>query len=212
MNTDLIYQKVFARFEPITLSQAVVILIHELGHHQGLTDHRWLDFLGTKVASVLDRSIARVPLTPFSEVIQATILNDPVLGSYPQVLIRVGDRMLDASKLFRNEVACPSLHLPLPISLPTPSIQLDRPSGAMFHNVHWQNQRHGLGKTKTVSLKGNLSAVCKDRKVLKHLAKYYNMTVSFKIHINHETVSYVEDSLAVSRRFEPWWEIVRWAF
>ena len=63
----------------ISLETAVQLLVHELGHHHGITNHDWLDHLGALVAHTLDgRVTANLVLSPDrTDVSATTIYFDP---------------------------------------------------------------------------------------------------------------------------------------
>lgn len=50
INTDLLYQNINGEIKYISISQAISILVHELGHHHNVKDENFLNELGSKVA------------------------------------------------------------------------------------------------------------------------------------------------------------------
>ena len=53
VNTDLLYYPVSGEMRAVDIPLSVSILVHELGHHQGVKDHAALDVLGSKLQALL---------------------------------------------------------------------------------------------------------------------------------------------------------------
>lgn len=53
VNTDLLYYPVSGEMRAVDIPLSVSILVHELGHHQGVKDHAALDILGSKLQALL---------------------------------------------------------------------------------------------------------------------------------------------------------------
>ena len=53
VNTDLLYYPVSGEMRALDIPLSVSLLIHELGHHQGVRDHAALDVLGSKLQTLL---------------------------------------------------------------------------------------------------------------------------------------------------------------
>ncbi len=61
INLDLIYPKdANGNSRAMTVSEALAILIHEFGHHHGISDHQRLDLLGAKIGAVADHEVSQI--------------------------------------------------------------------------------------------------------------------------------------------------------
>jgi hypothetical protein len=74
LNLDLIYPvDANGRVRAMTVPEAVAILIHEFGHHHGVSNHQALDLLGAKVGSVTEQNVKQVWL--YDSRISLTVIN-----------------------------------------------------------------------------------------------------------------------------------------
>lgn len=161
VNLDLLYTKnEMGYYIPTSLSESVAILVHELGHHYGSYTHNELDLLAVRVALMLQHKTYNTPMLPWSEQVSATVINPSVDSSYPDILIYVGDQVIDISTLFYEAVFCPKLFLPLPIFSDIP-LSTKKPVGSLVHNVHW-NKLAAEATNAVLSISANLSHQCKD--------------------------------------------------
>lgn len=125
-NVDLMYKADgYGKNIPMSIPEAVAHLIHELGHHHGIKDHVWLDYVGSKVQSFLsfDSQILR-SWDGSTHNIEVTAIQDSVTG-YTQVLASDGLTVIDLSELIKKNIVCPSKK---------PTCEL---LGFRIWNLHW---------------------------------------------------------------------------
>lgn len=161
INTDLLYTRNELGFYiPLSISECVAILVHELGHHYGDYAHTDLDLTGVRVGLMLQHKTYNTPLLPWSEQISAVIINRDVDTSYPDILIYVEDQVFDVSQQFRDTVFCPKAFIPIPF-LPDIPLSNKKPTSTLAHNVHWSKLAPN-GSTAMLSIRADLSHKCKD--------------------------------------------------
>lgn len=209
INIDMIYSlNKMNKLEPISLAQAVAILIHELGHHVSKASHMELDLLGTKVSMLLQSRIQSTPLLPWSQSVEATIVQGDEVASFPQILLTIGDEIWDLSETFREAVSCPVFTLPIPL-LPFPDLQFGKkpPIGVIYHNVHWEKgaQNEGAGSYR---IAGNLTHVCPTGSNEMSLVNSFRVKIDFKTVMSAEKPALDTKSLRVEQTYEPWYKLV----
>lgn len=161
INTDLLYTRNELGFYiPLSISESVAILVHELGHHYGAYSHTDLDLAGVRVALMLQHKTYNTPLLPWSEQISAVIINQDVDSSYPDILIYVEDQAFDVTQQFRDAVFCPKFSIPIPF-LPDIPLSSKRPISTLAHNVHWSKLAPN-GSTAMLSIRADLAHKCQD--------------------------------------------------
>ncbi len=161
INTDLLYARnELGFFIPLSISECVAILVHELGHHYGDFAHTDLDLTGVRVALMLQQKTYSTPLLPWSEQISAVVINRDVDTSYPDILLYVEDQAFDLSQQFKDSVFCPKFFIPIPF-LPDVPLSTKKPVSTLAHNVHW-NKLATNGATSLLSIRADLAHNCKD--------------------------------------------------
>lgn len=161
INTDLLYTRnELGFFIPLSISECVAILVHELGHHYGAFTHTDLDLTGVRVALMLQNKTYSTPLLPWSEQISAVIINRDVETSYPDILLYVEDQAFDLSQQFKDAVFCPKAFIPIPF-LPDIPLSNKKPLSTLAHNVHWSKLATD-GSTALLSIRADLAHKCKD--------------------------------------------------
>lgn len=146
-NRDLMYPRdPIGRIVPMDIPALVGILVHELGHHQGIQDEESLDSLGAKVRGFL--------LGDFFQVSNFTVVNR--FGTWPsaQVLMRDSFSMTDQSPRLFEEIS--SQH-------PCVSGELEGElKGFQFLNVHSiRGSQWEVGMREYwIWIQGDLSAAC----------------------------------------------------
>ncbi len=161
VNSDLLYTKnEMGYYIPLSISEAVAILVHELGHHYGAFSHTDLDLTGVRVALMLQHKTYNTPLLPWTEQISATIINPDVDTSYPDILIYIEDQVFDISQQFKDTVFCPKFFIPIPF-LPDIPLSTKKPVSTLAHNVHWSKLSTD-GRTALLSIRADLAHKCKD--------------------------------------------------
>lgn len=92
----------------ISVPQAVGILIHEMGHHHGITSHEDLDTLGAQVARVLDPSIQIDYLQESQSHVVAMVLSPAKdVAELPRILLTDGSEFIDLTTQVVNQIQCP---------------------------------------------------------------------------------------------------------
>ena len=233
-NTDLLYFKNnLGIYESIDIKTAIGILIHELGHHQNNLNHSFLDALGAKVALGLNKHIQVSSFFSFNDQLQVIVLNEKKDSSFPQILLRVYDELIDISDDFKKKLKCNLITLPNIIDIiPGISISFKRPKGAVFHNLHWTNntkiekliscvavnpdtcfQNNQDVHIQNFYIKGNLSNLCEKDATLFTGNKDYRASIKFsayayKTKSNTLKFKFKKGSVKVKQLWEPWWQII----
>jgi hypothetical protein len=211
INSDLLYSKnETGSYDSVTIPEAVAILVHEFGHHQGAHSHEELDFIGVRVSLQLQQKFISTPLVPWAaSEISASVLNPGSVSSFPQVLLSVGDDVLDVSQIYAKAVHCEVFTLPIPI-LPIPDLELvtKTPTGSLFHNVHWEKIKD-KGTYLNVKITGNVSNTCQYKKDIGIRNNNFQLSIGFII--NKVANRWVLDATSVTmNQFkDPWWKIIR---
>lgn len=211
INVDMLYTKGDGdTYDPVTIPEAVAIIVHELGHHQGYHTHEELDLLGVRVSLLLQQRFISTPLIPWSpNEISASVLNYSFYNSFPQVILTVGDEVVDVSSIYAAEVHCEVFTLPIPI-LPIPDLELitRTPKGSLFHNLHWEKIKD-KGNYISVTITGNVSNNCQYRNNIGIRNNNYQLSVSFRI--NKVGTKWVTDksSIAMNQFKDPWWKLIK---
>ena len=233
-NLDLLYFKNnLGIYESIDIKTAIGIIIHELGHHHNIQDHSFLDALGAKVALGLNKHIQVSSFFSFNDQLQVIVLNEKKENSFPQILLRVYDDLIDISDDFKKELKCNFMALPNLIDiLPGISISFKRPKGAVFHNIHWTNNTK-IEKLITCTaanpdkcfdnnkdvhvenfyIKGNLSNLCDKDATLFTGNKDYRARIKFSAYAyknksNTFKFKFKKNSVKIKQLWEPWWQII----
>ena len=213
INRDMIYSRnSFGTVQPMSITDALAILVHEIGHHVSAASHEALDLLGVKVSMFLQNQIQSTPLLPWSDQISATIVQPRGSKSFPQILLNVGDEVLDMSQAFHDTVFCPKMTIPILI-LPFPDLQFgnETPEGTIFHNVHWErSEREGLAGSFTIL--GNLTHFCPTEDQAGQPFAGFN---SFQYRISFSTVEkngkpkLRQETITMQQSYEPWYKMIR---
>jgi len=214
INTDLIYSKNrFGEAEAMDIPTALATLIHEFGHHVSSLSHNDLDLIGVRVSLFLHRKIQSTPALPWNQTISATVVQGPVVKSFPQILINVGNSVEDVSTQFKNAINCPVLDIPIPI-LPFPDLQLgsQKALGVIFHNVHWEkfstdNQQGDY------TILGNLTHVCPQKAGVSAGVNSFKARISFSVAPDAKGVpQLLKNSVKIQQSYEPWYKMIHLPF
>ncbi len=214
VNTDLLYAvEIKNRLEPISINEAIAIMIHELGHHHGNFTHAELDYLGVKVGAISQNHIQTTPLMPYTKRVAAVVLNELKEKSFPVVLLYVHDEIVEVSQAFRKAIKCPGIHIPTPIGgLPDLGVSLGKPKGATYHNLYWEEADLKDDK-QSYKIKGNISVNCKERGDIFSSDKHYRVRISFDVLRDNLGQWRVDrDKLEIIQKYEPWWKFVVFPF
>lgn len=208
INSDLLYTKNdVGGYDPITISEGLAILLHELGHHYGNYTHEELDLLAVRVSMLLQQKIITTPLIPWTSDISVQVYN-PDISSFPSVLLTVGNEVIDISKQYAATVRCTVFKVPIPI-LPIPDIELvtQTPAGSTLHNVHWD----GLKESETsisVRVVGNVSNKCAHTGGSVQLNNS-KLALRFTIEKRNGAYKFRPETLVVEQFKDPWWKFIK---
>ncbi|MCB0364317.1 MAG: hypothetical protein H6624_01710 [Bdellovibrionaceae bacterium] len=213
INQDLIYAKgPEGTLQPMGLGEAVSVLVHELGHHQGEMDHTYLDVLGNKVALLLQHHVSESPLLPFNTRLSLIVVNGDSGKDYPQILLNVFDQQYDLTQQFADKMKCHFQLLPLPI-IDEISVREQKPLGVVIHNVHWTKFSDDPDQRKFV-LEGNLTKFCEEGSTFKNTNKDHRARFTFELEKIEESDSWSlkADSLEIKDKYDPWWKFIKLPF
>lgn len=213
INIDLIYFKGnFGGSEAVSIPMALGILLHEFGHHVSLASHSELDSMGVKVASFLQNKIQTTPVLPWTQSIMATVVQLSGPGAFPQILLNVGDSVLNISEQFRAALKCPEIRVFPGILFPDLDENNRPPVAAIFHNIHWEKSSK-TSENGVFVIVGSVSNTC--------LAKDSGLVAvnSFVVRIRFvaqqkETKKFdlKTDSVRISQDYEPWFKLFKILF
>jgi len=211
INTDLLYTKgASGSFEATSIPEAVAILIHEFGHHYGNYTHEELDLIGVRVSLMLQQKFISTPLVPWApNDISASVFNPDLNTSFPQVLLTVGNRVEDVSRMYAETVHCEVFTLPIPI-LPIPDLELitKTPQASLFHNVHWEKIKD-KGSYYSVKITGNVSNKCNYKKGVGIRNNNFQLSISFVVNKTKTGWELDTRSIEMDQFKDPWWKIIR---
>lgn len=209
-NTDLIYSKdKLGHFQAMTIPEAVAVLIHEMGHHHGHFSHEELDLLGVTVSLYLQRTLISTPMIPWESDISATVYNPSNVTAFPELLLYVGNDIIDLSKMYRQTVQCNVLSLPVPI-LPVPDIVLikEAPMGSTLSNVHWQKIKD-RDNTMDIEIAGNISNMCRLKSEERILNNSFKFSLKFKIRKKQNVWVYQSGSADMKQVSSAWYKFIK---
>ncbi len=209
VNIDLLYTlQGNGRREAIPMSDAVALLIHELGHHQGAYSHQDLDYLGVKVASLAQNHMQITPLLPFTNTVALMVLNPLTEQAFPDVLIYAHEEVIDISAQFRASIKCPGFHLPIPIGgLPDLGVPLEKPRGATYNNLFWEDIDVDATEQE-YEVKGSIAATCQERATIFTNNKDYKIRISFDAKKKDGKWFVDENKIRIEQKYEPWWKFI----
>jgi hypothetical protein len=123
INTDLLYQ---ADGRPsLDFAAATAILIHEVGHQTGRTDHAFLDLAAAKVRSILQDNLTHLDLNWFGTELSVRTLDYALSTLSMDVTYSFGSSEERLNALFQNALICPG--------------ELRIPLGFRLVNGHWSH-------------------------------------------------------------------------
>lgn len=212
INLDLIYTKnELGYYIPMSVGEAVAVLIHELGHHYGDYTHTDLDLLGVRVAMMLQYKTYTSPLLPWSQQISSIVINPAEVEAFPDMLLYVDNQVVDLSERLKGQVFCPEFTIPIPI-LPVPDITLKKSHarGALVHNVHWEKVDDKKTDKTELRLVGDLSLQCKDQKDIVFRSQDFKLQLDFSVS-KDATDRWIldESSIKLDQTRDHWWKIIK---
>ena len=148
-NIDLLYSNEkhgVSYIRAIDIPQAVSMLVHEMGHHQGEADHTALDLLGAKVQTVLRSHLQEVDMGPYNRTIFATTIDFPGLNR-SEIILRDQKALYNVTEVVSKKLEC--------------HVSGEKVLGYSFWNLHW-NRRFLDSRTKTFRypLRARVSMLC----------------------------------------------------
>lgn len=136
LNRDMIYTRSGDVLVPYSLSEAVSLLTHELGHHQGEKDHELLDMLGANVRAFFDKSKETIVIDPFASRFAGTDIRLNVFHTRETKVphahlstfwLSVGEYFFDLNPDIRRQLNCNSAISSVPSEM----------KGFRFFQMHW---------------------------------------------------------------------------
>lgn len=210
INSDLLYSKNEAGvYDPVSIPEAVAILIHEMGHHYGEYSHEELDLVGVRASLTLQNKFISTPMIPWTSEISASVFNANLVSSFPEVLLTVGNDVIDISDKYREAVLCVGITVPIPI-LPIPDIELlnKRPIASILHNVHWAKLKEKNDQL-YVTITGAVSNNCVYKSNIGIRNNDSKLNISFRIRKENGAWKISRSSIEVDQYKDPWWKIIR---
>jgi len=204
INSDLLYTKNSeGDFKAFSMSDAVALLVHELGHHHEVKNHFKLDLLGIKVSMSLENHSDKASLFPHKHDFMVVSINKRNAYEFPQLLIYFDDTFMDISKEFKESLKCPG---------PFFAITNDKPHGANFHNMFWKklSRRMNIYEFK---VSGNVSTYCEGEPYNPNQLKATTVEIKFKLNLISDEKKrsgyrwqYLDKSLRVKHYKKKWWK------
>ncbi len=210
VNIDMLYTKnKSGLYDACTIPEATAILVHELGHHYGDYTHDELDFLGVRVSLLLQSKMLSTPLVPWKSDISLDVFNRDEVGQFPEVLLYVGNDVIDLSSFYQNAVICEGFKVPIPV-LPIPDIPLvtSAAKGSIFHNLHWEKIKDRDTRL-DIQITGNVSNRCKSKSSTEIRNNSSQLTIKFKVNKMDQSWVYDASSLTMRQFEDPWWKIIK---
>jgi hypothetical protein len=203
INSDLLYTKnSHGDFKAFSISDAVALLVHELGHHHGVKNHFKLDLLGIKVSMSLENHSDKASLFPHKKDFMAISINKRDAYQFPQLLVYFDNTFLDVSKEFKEALKCPG---------PFFHITSDKPHGANFHNMFWKKLTRRLNVYE-FRLSGNVSTYCEGESYDPTQLRATTVEIKFGLKLISDEKKksgyrwhFIEDSLRVKHFKKKWW-------
>jgi hypothetical protein len=122
-DTDLLYRKDQGGIHALSLHEAVAHLIHELGHHHGVTDHTALDLLGSKVQIATLWHTQAIDLGRYQPQVEVMVIDFGKRDGFSQLILTDGVQMVDLTPYLKSAIHCPFDQSVL--------------KGVWLHNIHW---------------------------------------------------------------------------
>ena len=209
INSDLLYNKnQNGSYEAMSIPEAVAVLVHEFGHHYGTYSHEELDLIGVRISLLLQSKVITTPLVPWRSDISMTVLNQDAAGSFPEVILYVGNDIIDISHFYKAEVECVGFKIPIPL-FPVPDINLNgkTPKASIFHNLHWDKIKDKESSLE-VQITGNVSNRCKVKSETEIRSNSSQLSIKFKMNKGIDSWVYDKSSLSLKQFEEQWWKII----
>jgi hypothetical protein len=117
INRDMIYHSKRGKSVALSVGEAIGILTHELGHHQGVVDHNILDILGGNLRAFFELARHRISVDNFGESysgrrIYLSLLHPSNLGwpgsTRSLIWFHVDDEVYDLNDALPKEIKCPA--------------------------------------------------------------------------------------------------------
>lgn len=214
INSDLLYSKNETSDVPVSIPEAVAILIHEMGHHvANHLSHEELDLIGVRASMLLQQKIISTPLVPWVSDISLSVYNSDLTTSFPEILLAVGNDVVDVSDLYDRTALCYNITIPIPI-LPIPDIQLisKRPVASILHNVHWEQFKDD-GEVLRARVVGNVSNNCIYKIETGTLRiNDYKMAIEFVAYKLNSKWIVDKNSIKMNQFRDPWYKIIKLPF
>lgn len=138
LNRDMIYTRRGEALVPYTMGEAISLLTHELGHHQGEKDHDLLDQLGANVRAFFESESETIVMDPFTNRypgfdirLNAFHTRQPAFPYAHEsiFLLSVGEAFFDLNPDIWPQMSCSAI-APMPAQV----------AGFRFFQMHWSDQ------------------------------------------------------------------------
>ena len=111
VNLDLIYTKGSGgRYTALDIPTASSVLVHELGHHQGIKDHQFLDQLGTRIQVLLLNKSQEIGFNPGNpgnpDLIQVTAIELNRINGFDQLLVAGSNDVSNITEIIQSNFKC----------------------------------------------------------------------------------------------------------
>lgn len=209
VNVDLLYSKGANGYEAMSLPEAVAVLVHEFGHHHGNFSHEDLDLIAVRISVLLQQKTISTPLLPWNSFVSASVLGSSSRADFPQVLLTVGEEVIDLSDEYKKAVHCEVLTIPIPI-LPLPDLELVTkvPAGSILHNIHWDKVKEKDGSL-VIKIVGSVSNTCVYKNDVEMRNNNFQMSIRFVIKKTNDTWKYDPTTLELDQFKDPWWKLIK---
>jgi hypothetical protein len=94
----------------LSIQTAVALLVHEYGHHHGITDHDWLDILGQRVGHAMSPRVYSGILNPDRANVgySSVYFDGESQAMYTQTVVTDGPNMYDLTPSIKARFKCPN--------------------------------------------------------------------------------------------------------
>jgi MoCo/4Fe-4S cofactor protein with predicted Tat translocation signal len=177
--------------------------------HAGDYSHEELDLIGVRASLTLQHKFISTPMIPWTSEISASVFNANLVSSFPEVLLSVGNDVIDISDKYREAVLCVGITVPIPI-LPIPDIELlnKKPVASILHNVHWAKLKEKNDQL-YVTITGAVSNNCVYKSNIWIRNNDSKLNISFRIRKEDGNWKISRSSIQVDQYKDPWWKIIR---
>lgn len=197
LNRHMIYHRRGAALVPYSLGEAVSLLTHELGHHQGEKDHELLDMLGANVRVFFDKQRETLAVDPFANRFASSEIRLNIFHTRQTTMpfahkstfwLSVGDAFFDLNDDIRRQMNCSAI-----ASAPTLL------KGYRFFQMHWGDRITMRNGRVLHPLEARVWVECSvrfDDGKISHMAIPHRARLTFEFEqVDSGTLEYIDHSL-----------------